>query len=266
VSELSAGQDFGGNPSHTVPPGWYADPAGTPAKRWWSGAGWTEHLQHHEHHAAAQNALAAQAIAQPAAFDPMRDLFGERTTPEPQPQQQFASMVETRHERPLEKPRSTTAHINYAHTGQRYVPLGRTSTGPLAIQRPTRVNTFSAWALALSTIWGASLVGIATLILGSSDLVTYGSIAAYLLVTAAFTLRDHRQLLEDGHYPIASFWWCLLGPAVYLIVRAINVHRNVGRGWALVVTYFSVAAGGLLVAIIVMDILGVMMTGGHAAG
>lgn len=27
------------------PPGWYADPGGTDAQRWWDGTTWTEHLQ-----------------------------------------------------------------------------------------------------------------------------------------------------------------------------------------------------------------------------
>jgi hypothetical protein len=26
------------------PPGWYADPSGSPALRWWDGTAWTEHL------------------------------------------------------------------------------------------------------------------------------------------------------------------------------------------------------------------------------
>lgn len=29
----------------STPPGWYADPAGGPATRWWDGTQWTEHLQ-----------------------------------------------------------------------------------------------------------------------------------------------------------------------------------------------------------------------------
>jgi Protein of unknown function (DUF2510) len=33
------------NISPTPPAGWYADPSGSPAQRWWDGAKWTEHLQ-----------------------------------------------------------------------------------------------------------------------------------------------------------------------------------------------------------------------------
>lgn len=29
----------------TSPAGWYADPSGSPAQRWWDGATWTEHLR-----------------------------------------------------------------------------------------------------------------------------------------------------------------------------------------------------------------------------
>lgn len=32
-------------PSQGPPAGWYADPSGQPAQRWWDGAQWTEHTQ-----------------------------------------------------------------------------------------------------------------------------------------------------------------------------------------------------------------------------
>lgn len=39
-----------------TPPGWYADPAGSPALRWWDGTAWTEHLSQPAVSAAADDA------------------------------------------------------------------------------------------------------------------------------------------------------------------------------------------------------------------
>jgi hypothetical protein len=38
----------------TIPPGWYADPAGGGGKRWWDGTRWTEHVRAPEEQAPAQ--------------------------------------------------------------------------------------------------------------------------------------------------------------------------------------------------------------------
>ena len=47
------------------PPGWYADPAGTPGTRWWDGQSWTEHVQQ-----AAPPPPAQQQAPQPVAGGP----------------------------------------------------------------------------------------------------------------------------------------------------------------------------------------------------
>ena len=62
-----------------------------------------------------------------------------------------------------------------------------------------------------------------------------GVIVFVLAVTMA--IHDHKVLLNSLHPKAASAWWMLLSPLVYLIVRGVNVSRNVGHGWAPLVVY-----------------------------
>ncbi|TFV49428.1 DUF2510 domain-containing protein [Blastococcus sp. TF02A-35] len=52
------------------PPGWYPDPAGGPAARWWDGQGWTEHLQ---------QAPVQQAVSGPSLYDQPVLVVSQRT-------------------------------------------------------------------------------------------------------------------------------------------------------------------------------------------
>lgn len=59
----------------SVPPGWYDDPAGSAAQRWWGGSEWTEHLRAREPESAPSNPYASEGFnpygVGPQQYNPM---------------------------------------------------------------------------------------------------------------------------------------------------------------------------------------------------
>jgi hypothetical protein len=76
--------------SHVTPPGWYADPHGHSAYRWWDGQTWSAHTHggHHTAPAAGAAGYAGDAAFGSAAFAPARPgYFGGVASAMPQQQQ-----------------------------------------------------------------------------------------------------------------------------------------------------------------------------------
>ncbi|MCA0144673.1 phospholipid scramblase-related protein [Blastococcus sp. LR1] len=61
------------------PPGWYPDPAGGPAPRWWDGQSWTEHLQQQTAPPPVQQAPVQQLPAGPSLYDQPVLLVSQKT-------------------------------------------------------------------------------------------------------------------------------------------------------------------------------------------
>ncbi len=90
------------------PPGWYGDPGGAPALRWWDGGRWTEHTQPTPELQSAGRSQPAQprgiaAYAQPAAPDPQEARANAR--PQPRQDQQQPPQVPPGQQSPSMPPR-----------------------------------------------------------------------------------------------------------------------------------------------------------------
>jgi len=193
--------DSTGNPttsSGSTPPGWHADPAGSPQLRWWDGTQWTEHLQW------------PNAGAQAASSYPSAPAYA--FTPQP-----IATVPPGA---PVYGP------LIWAIT---LMPLLNLLLLPLSFTEFDRGITEATNPYSSSTYGGYSTAGL--LAQGISTLLTF-AIAAAIIVLSYF---DHRWLRRNGF--VRPFHWAwsffaLVGAPVYAIGRSVIARRRSGRGIA----------------------------------
>lgn len=210
------------------PSGWYPDPGGASAVRWWTGDQWTDILHELADEVATVIDSTGIAEAEPE--------VGLERTDEPVPATEdapdFAPYV----------PMSTAVRVHR-------------SFAPTDLPH----STAAGWWLATLPLWSTALavgvyVGIASLPQGFSYAALVDPLVTIVIVfvAAALTIADRKALVRGGHSRAASTWWFLLSPLVYLIARAVQLRRTTGRGWAPVNVWLAlvlapVVAIGLLV-------------------
>ena len=182
----------------TIVAGWYADPAGIEALRYWDGDAWTTSVR--------SEVMPAPVIAAP---EP------SVAAPVPRPAPAGAS------------PFSRVGYVPMAgHSGAFADRIGA--------YRRSRVFTPAGWWLALSPVWISIVQVVLGLTVSETSPIALVVLVAMTLLSAALTVRDRGILLYSGVSDAASAWWWLLTPFVYLLVRAFRVG---GAGWVLPVVY-----------------------------
>ncbi len=184
--------------------GWYPDPADDSQARWWDGSQWTPTTRPRHPATSAQ---------------------GDRYF-SPVPIRTDATLPPIDPYRPMDKRHNTQGFVSMA-------------AKPTIQYSPTRAYTGSVWWLATLPVWSTLLVVVLVVALGDffSFFPQVLVSVVVLFTAAALTVHDHKVLLAEMHPTAASSWWFLLGPFIYLIVRAVHVTRNTGRGWAPVIVY-----------------------------
>ena len=189
----------------TTPAGWYNDPAGSAAKRWWDGVQWTAHMQ----------AATPPAPAQP------------QFPPQPQfPAQQSAMVI---HQPQQIDPQRVDPYAASNSSGlppvqeRPYVPMQRTTLPPVSMGQ---VHAAGSRAAIGSVVIGAiafclSLVGF----FPGSPVFYYSAGGVIAIIGGVRALRLHRS--GYGSSPVAPIAAIILGSlAVLFMVIGIAVHTT----------------------------------------
>ena len=237
------------------PPGWYPDPAGGPARRWWDGTGWTHDLE--------QQGQQGQR-EQPAQEEPPR--YGERHDARPSSSSQPGSAPE--HAPVVPHPTSQASGGLPAYgqfqgsgpqQGQQHSPQSGASPQQAQQyaqpwdqpqQQPlpegTRLSTPWVWIIAvlplislvdtLTTDYSSlvdSATATSTTVPAMSGREALSSLLGLLLwgATVLFAWFDHKALRARG--VVRPFHWAFAFipvTLVYLIGRFVVLRKRVGRG------------------------------------
>ncbi|MEZ5190853.1 MAG: DUF2510 domain-containing protein [Schumannella sp.] len=167
-------------------PGWYLDPAGIAAYRWWNGATWTE----------GTHAGETVETAEPVVLEPVRPVA---VAPEPVAPEPVALQP---------------APVHPVHPVRRGVSPAKTRWSSLLTAYPVVYPIVVGMITALAYAGGAA-GSTTTLVVIAGTVAVAGLIPAW-----GFAANDRRELLERGYRPApALVWMLLLPPIAYLIAR-----------------------------------------------
>ena len=203
----------------TTPAGWYNDPAGSSAKRWWDGVQWTAHLQAATPPAPPQ----PQVQPQPAPMVQQQPQFPAQ--PQLQPQQSAMVIHQPQQIDPQRvDPYAASNPYGLPPVQERpYVPMQSTTLPPVPMGQ---VHAASNKAAIGSVVVGAiafclSLVGF----FPGSPVFYYSAGGVIAIIGGVRALRLHRG--GYGSSPVAPIAAIILGSlAVLFMVIGIAVHTT----------------------------------------
>jgi hypothetical protein len=164
-------------------PGWYRDPAGIAAYRWWDGATWTEGTHRGE---PVEPVVLEPVVIEPVALAPVAP---EPVVVPPAPMQPV---------RPVRRG-SSPAKTRWSSLLTAY-----------PVVYPIAIGMITALAYA-----GGAAGSTTTLVVIAVTVAVAGLIPAW-----GFAASDRRELLERGYRPAPALaWMLLLPPIAYLIAR-----------------------------------------------
>ncbi|QJU52268.1 DUF2510 domain-containing protein [Herbiconiux sp. KACC 21604] len=222
----------------TPPAGWYPDPAGSPAQRWWDGTQWTEHLQHAQPAAPAQPpAPQAPTPAPYGGYAPAAPAYGAAP-----PYGAYAPAA------PATVPPGTPVYNVFIWVIT-FLPLLSLLLLPLSLTEVDRMIAYTGDPYGdpygLSPYGGYSPAGLA------AQAIT--TIAGWLIYAAVivFAVLDRKWLLRHGYDRPFHWAWAFLG-VVYPIGRSVVVRRRAGRGIAPMWATIAIMALSVVVSIVVV--------------
>jgi hypothetical protein len=251
--------------------GWYPDPAGTDALRWWDGGAWTTQLRPNQ--PASESVGVGSWILPSPGSGPGSEYSPAAIAAPAQPLAITATVAPYAETQPADYGQPAAQpdyYAQYAAQPDPFIELGLapgyaepTSIGPAA--GPTRsAQTVGIWLLAIYPLLVIPLALLAQSgaewALTQLDLPVPGlafiGVPTAIVVGWIFAGADVGRLRKSGYRPPSILWMLLLPPLGYFIARSVALRRDRGKTWpAGIVFGISIAALSAVVVIMISVVM-----------